>query len=81
MARCPLQSSQSVYGTPARICAPAPKPDYLRVFDIPPRIPRSGVGLGAAGTLSEVIIVHVQHRGIWDYEIQPQPLQLFSDLD
>lgn len=32
MARRPLQSSQSVYGTPARICAPAPRPDHLRVL-------------------------------------------------
>lgn len=54
--------------------------DYLRVSDIPPRIPRSGVGLVAARSLSEVI-VQVQHRGIWDYEIQSQPLQLYNDFD
>ena len=36
MTHAQLQSSHCVYGTPARIYAPAPQADYLRVSDIPP---------------------------------------------
>lgn len=63
MTRCPLQSSQSVYGTPARILCASTQADYLRVSDIPPRIPRSGVGLEVVRVLSEAVD-QVEYRGI-----------------
>lgn len=70
MTRCPLQSSQSLYGTPARILCASGQAGYLRVSDIPPRIPRSVVGLGAARTISEVV-GQVNHRGITEFSQHP----------
>lgn len=51
--------------------------DVLRVFDIPPRIPRSGVGLGAPRSLPRMFV----GTNVVELRNSVTPVQLYIDTD
>lgn len=77
MTRCPLQSSQSAYGTPARIMRLHPGRTTYVSLGIPTRIPRSGVGLEAASTFPRLFT----KSNIVGLRNSAAPLYLHSEFD